>query len=92
MVAPVFPGAVAREHDHRPDVVLRHHAPKVLRRGWHGVLRDDEGLVVVVALDEAGVDVSGVRPDAVWSQDDPVPVERNDGRALVLDLVLFVGA
>ena len=53
-------------------------------------LRDDEGLVVVVPFYEGGVDVRGVRPHPVGSQNDAVPVEWDHRVALVLRTILVV--
>jgi hypothetical protein len=69
--------------------MLRKIVQKNVQKSFRADLRDDERFVVVVAFDEGRVDVGRVRLEAVRRQDDPVPVERDDRLALVLEPVFF---
>ncbi len=55
------------------------------------ILGNDEGLIVMISLDEGGIDVGGVGPGPVRGEYDPVPVVWDDAVRSVLGLVLRIG-
>lgn len=99
-VGSFFFGPIARtlavaelgEHHDDGDALLADHSPEVRDRAFDGVLRDDEGLGVVVALDERRVDVRRVLLARQRGQDHSVPVVGDHGVAAVLLAVFLTTA